>query len=222
MNRRSRIISFLILTSLLFVQDSFCDRIQGDFDGNGIVDFQDFLIFAGNFGKTGDPFDPNMIEQATVYDTVKVFVQKLLPDSPPEDGAINGLASVHIAFPIRTSWDADSDTDGIQFLFWLKDSSGNTLSLTEQEKSIEVILGVSVFENQSGALALSETWKGQIGLFYNNSFGPYLRIEREKLEPFDNRQFNLSVKLITSKQGTFEAKVSYSLMTEEPKGDYKN
>ena len=38
--------------------------IQGDLDKDGDVDFQDFLIFAGNFGKEGPvPHDPNSISQ---------------------------------------------------------------------------------------------------------------------------------------------------------------
>lgn len=222
MHKRLPILVLVILFVQFAPQSSYADVVQGDLDGNGIVDFQDFLIFAGNFGKTGDPYDPNSLARTTVYDTVKVFVQELITVAPSDDNLISGLASVDIAFPLRTSWDADADNDGLQFNFWLKDSSDNILSITEQAKSIEVTVEVSLRESQTDSLVLFETWKGQLGLFFNNSSGPKLRIEREKIEPFDSRRFNLSVKLITPKQGTFEARVTYSLMTEEPKSDFRN
>ena len=31
------------------------ERVPGDIDGSGKVDFQDFLVLAKNFGKSGDP-----------------------------------------------------------------------------------------------------------------------------------------------------------------------
>ena len=42
--------------------------IPGDLDLDGDVDFSDFLIFTGNFGRTGDP--PGVPEPKTVYVTV--------------------------------------------------------------------------------------------------------------------------------------------------------
>jgi len=49
-----------------------CWAVPGDLDRDGDVDFDDFFMFADNFGKTGSP------ETETVYDTVTVEVQQVV------------------------------------------------------------------------------------------------------------------------------------------------
>lgn len=57
------------------------ERLPGDLDGNGEVNFADYLIFAQNFGRTGgQTFDPNQY-----VDTIVVTVRDTLwRDSPVE------------------------------------------------------------------------------------------------------------------------------------------
>lgn len=190
--------------------------VQGDFDGNGVVDFSDFLVFAGNFGKTGDKFDPNAIGQTVVYDTVKVYVQELITVAPPEDGVISGLASLTIR-TLRENWDGDLSDDGIGIGLWLRNASGGTVELNDAEKAIEVVFEVSVWE--ADIVVLTEKYTGKIGTFFvgggNAYFDKVFKIEREKLEPFESRRFDVTVKLITPKQGTFEDIGKYALISND-------
>ena len=98
--------------------------IPGDINGDGIVDFADFLIFAQNFGKTGDPFTPGD-PPATVYDTVVVFVQQLAP--PPAALEIPGLESISIT-SYWVNWDAEPELDGIRVLIRPQDRFGNNIA----------------------------------------------------------------------------------------------
>jgi hypothetical protein len=196
---------FLVLVFLIvqaISSDVYGERVQGDFDGNGVVDFKDFLVFAGNFGKTGDVFDPDTIAQATVYDTVKVFVQELI--TPQEgDGIFPDLTSVVVAFPSKANWDADAENDGLQYEIWFKNSNDGAVDMSGARTSIPVTIEVSLAVG--GEVVYKEVMQGPAGLFYDGSFsGPKQRINRERIEPFD-RVFTISIKLITPKQGIFES-----------------
>ncbi len=56
--------------------------IPGDLDLDGDVDFNDFLIFTGNYGRVGDP--PQVPEPQTVYVTVRdtVYIDRPGADTP--------------------------------------------------------------------------------------------------------------------------------------------
>ncbi len=47
--------------------------IPGDVDGDGTVGFPDFLILATNFGKSGDPHQPTVVDTIFVVDTLDVY-----------------------------------------------------------------------------------------------------------------------------------------------------
>jgi hypothetical protein len=59
----------IFLPHILFAQ-----RLSGDLDGNGAVNFADFLVFASNFGKMGEAFDPASKDTVFVVVTDTVFV----------------------------------------------------------------------------------------------------------------------------------------------------
>lgn len=45
--------------SAIFIGHSEADLLPGDINKDGVVDFSDFLILVGNFGKTGSPNEPS-------------------------------------------------------------------------------------------------------------------------------------------------------------------
>ena len=49
-------------------------RNPADIDGSGLVDFDDFFLFAQNFGKTGAPFDPSARDTVlqVIRDTIEI------------------------------------------------------------------------------------------------------------------------------------------------------
>ena len=49
-------------------------RNPADIDGSGLVDFDDFFLFAQNFGKTGTPFDPSARDTVlqVIRDTIEI------------------------------------------------------------------------------------------------------------------------------------------------------
>ena len=59
-------VAFLLL---LLVVNSYA--LKSDLDRNGVVDFTDFLLFAAEFGKMGEPEPPDTV---TVHDTLTVTV----------------------------------------------------------------------------------------------------------------------------------------------------
>ena len=62
----------LQLTSLIILSlSSKLWAVPGDINRDGVVDFEDFFIFADNFGKSGSP------EVDIVYDTLKVEVEQI-------------------------------------------------------------------------------------------------------------------------------------------------
>lgn len=62
-----------VLLILALTGAAIAARIPGDLDGDGDVDFADFLTFAANFGQEGgDQFDPDL--PGTYHDTVTVTV----------------------------------------------------------------------------------------------------------------------------------------------------
>lgn len=69
----------IVTILILMATNASADRVLGDLDGSGKVDFEDFLIFAGNFGKEGDIFNPDEpvgsptdTIRITVHDTVQI------------------------------------------------------------------------------------------------------------------------------------------------------
>jgi formylglycine-generating enzyme required for sulfatase activity len=77
-NKMTTLRRLLILLTLgtLFCGIAWAARIPGDIDGDGTVGFNDFVILAQNYGKTGDSFDPahsDTIDTVTVYDTVVIL-----------------------------------------------------------------------------------------------------------------------------------------------------
>jgi len=195
----------LLIGFAVFPTQALGERILGDLDGNGVVNFVDFLTLAGNFGKTGDPYDPNAI--ANTYDTVTVYVQKLLPDISSDNNLIPDISALRITVAFPANWDSDAQNDGITFRLVADHSRGNAISLSDSEKAIQVLLEVSLFEislfdKTVNELVFSETWSGPMGLFFSSDAN---RIPREKFGPIEGQAFNLSVKLITPEQGTFES-----------------
>ncbi len=71
-------IGIAVVISLFFVGVYASERLRGDLDGDGQVDFADFVIFAQNFGKTGgEAFDPYNLADTSVVnyrDTIAVTV----------------------------------------------------------------------------------------------------------------------------------------------------
>ena len=68
-----KIFSFVLCVVLFSVTPTNAqERLRGDLDGNGVVDFADFLIFTANFGKTGGAtFDADKwVDTLTVVDTL--------------------------------------------------------------------------------------------------------------------------------------------------------
>ena len=216
LQKRYRLVPIIVIVLIQIMMGNVrAEIVQGDFDGNGVVDFSDFLVFAGNFGKTGDPYNPNAIGQTVVYDTMTVYVQELITVAPPEDGVISGLASLTIRAQ-RGNWDGDIPDDGISIGLWLQNASGGTVGLNDAEKAIEVVFEVSVWE--ADIVVLTEKYTGKIGTFVgggNAYFDRVFKIEREKLEPFESRSFDVTVKLITPKQGTFEDIGKYALKSDD-------
>lgn len=53
------------------------EATPGDINRDGNVDFQDFILFSRNFGKTGDPPEPEIPDtvRITIRDTVKLTVR---------------------------------------------------------------------------------------------------------------------------------------------------
>ena len=79
------------------------DPLPGDLDGDGVVGFDDFLVLARNFGKTGDPAGPGAVF-VTVYDTIKVdrvsFSQNIVITT--SDGGLLDTLIVR-SVPVQTS-----------------------------------------------------------------------------------------------------------------------
>ena len=70
-----RTLIYVLLWGSLCLSVGASERLPGDINGDGQVDFFDFLLFADNFGKTGGAtFDPNAGPDAVVSDTVIVSV----------------------------------------------------------------------------------------------------------------------------------------------------
>jgi len=59
----------ILAATLLTLATSPAEAVLGDLNRDGIVDIDDFFMFASNFGKQGPP------ETETVYDTLTVEVQ---------------------------------------------------------------------------------------------------------------------------------------------------
>ena len=57
------------------------ERLKGDLDGNGEVNFNDFLIFASNFDKTS-----RLVCTEVIRDTVLIKPPKLLPSITVKPG----------------------------------------------------------------------------------------------------------------------------------------
>ena len=51
--RHGILVGLLILAGTAFAGSFAIGRLTGDFNGDGAVDFIDFLVFATNFGQTG-------------------------------------------------------------------------------------------------------------------------------------------------------------------------
>jgi hypothetical protein len=79
------------------------DPVPGDINGDGVVNFSDFVILARNYGKTGDPSGPGTVF-VTVYDTITVdrvsFSQNIVLTAA--DGDLLDTLIVR-TLPIRTS-----------------------------------------------------------------------------------------------------------------------
>ena len=60
----------IILLILLMSHDSY--GITGDLDRDGDVDFDDFFIFADNFGRTGSPEELVYRDTVIIQDTLRV------------------------------------------------------------------------------------------------------------------------------------------------------
>ena len=72
--------NLIIAIILLVAFQSLCtaqERLKGDLNGNGTVDFADFLLFAENFGRTdGTPFDPSkLVDTLIVRDIVTLTIR---------------------------------------------------------------------------------------------------------------------------------------------------
>ena len=95
------------------------DPADADFDGNGKVDFPDFLAFAGVFGKTSsDPdFDARMdldengtVEFSDFLIFARVFGQSYTPPTePPTTGSEAPMLAVQSGMSIVVSWAAVAD-----------------------------------------------------------------------------------------------------------------
>lgn len=107
-------LGFLIVFLALLYTNTSAERIPGDLNGDGAVGFDDFLLFASNFGKTGgDPFDPQSL---------------LRVPAPSGDANIPGLAAIEIVDSDRARFDADPEEDGWRVTIELKDNLGQKLS----------------------------------------------------------------------------------------------
>ena len=60
----------IILVIILSSYDSYA--ITGDLDRDGDVDYDDFFVFADNFGKTGSPEELVYQETVIIQDTLRV------------------------------------------------------------------------------------------------------------------------------------------------------
>ena len=72
--------NLIITIALLVFFQPLCiaqERLKGDLDGNGTVDFADFLLFAENFGKMdGATFDPNrLVDTLIVRDIITLTIR---------------------------------------------------------------------------------------------------------------------------------------------------
>ncbi len=148
-----------------------------------------------------------------------MYVEELITIAPPEDGVIGGLAYITSAIR-RENWNADIGNDGIRISLWFRNSSGGTAGsgdyglFTEADLAIEVAIEILVYEADSSNLVLTEKFIGKVGVLVKQPqslSSPDFRIEREKLEPFDDRRFDVIVRLITPNQGTFETIGHYAL-----------
>ena len=213
--KRYRLVPIIVVVLIqIMVGNVRAEIVQGDFDGNGVVDFSDFLVFAGNFGKTGDKFDPNNPNIAMVYDTVKVYVEELQTVQPAEDGIIEGLTHLE-GYASKDNWDADAENDGLKINLYL--GGANSYSMPEEQQAIiiDVIVKVYVriydsnYNTIPGELVYEQKHTGTIkSLIYTNNVK---NIPREKLEPFDDRNFYTTFTLVTPKQGNFETFDTFAL-----------
>lgn len=64
-----KLVIFMVI--LVFVSDVSGEVLRGDINGDGSVDFADFLILASEFGKTGEVTGTDTL-RVTVYDTIRV------------------------------------------------------------------------------------------------------------------------------------------------------
>jgi hypothetical protein len=187
----------VVVLMQIMVSNVRAEIVQGDFDGNGVVDFPDFLVFAGNFGKTGDPYDPNTVVRATAYDTVKVLVEGLAPPDSTID--LSSLGSITASISSE-NWDADPQDDGLEY--WLRWNTSRGSSNESPNAIVTVKIQVFTYESDPavilGSLLYETTIIGQGGLV---GWG---HIDRIHLEPFQTRNYYVKALITTPTGQTFE------------------
>ena len=110
---------------LLYATPLVAERLLGDLDGDGDVDFKDFLGLSRNFGRSdGDVFDVNAVGGS--MDTVFVCVDTELP---VPDVDVPSLAAIDPSTAFIKNLDSDPEDDGWPVRVWLRDSVGGLQSV---------------------------------------------------------------------------------------------
>ena len=180
--------------------------ILGDLDFDGDVDFNDFTLFAQNFGKTG-----GAVGQPTLTDTtiVTIVVQEI---REPVSGEIPNLAFITVLSD-WSNWDADTEKDGIVITIFPNDIAGNSIPFSEMPINLAVRADVALYKDNDGNNILDgeAIYRGRFQGTTVNFFGialPLIRIPKEQIKVDllkDQKEGVLEVSLTTPNQGTFSA-----------------
>ena len=97
----------LIHSSLLFANGH--RHVPGDINGDGVVNFTDFLIMSQNFGLTGQPYDPNSRDTVRVETVVRDTIVQAIRDTVFFTHDLNFVANVGIRIDYDSHWTHDPD-----------------------------------------------------------------------------------------------------------------
>lgn len=120
---------FILVFLLLIAPPTWAKRLSGDLNGDGRVNFADFLLFSRNFGRTdGTPFNPSAGPD-TVY--VETDCKEPDPDSEPQKPKV-GVYSIYypdpdqysITYPVPNGVEVVRSTSSEVRISWQPDKTG--------------------------------------------------------------------------------------------------